>query len=167
MEISLHVLNETDREDLFQFELANRSFFNTMVPDRGDDYYSFPNYAVKLSELLEEQMNGGSKFYLIKNQDLKILGRINLFDINGTTETAEVGFRVSDSYRGKGIASKALSQLIQNDLPIKQIKAKTTTVNLASQKTLEKNGFRQIRLSEEEFEMNGLQMRFIYYLKDL
>ena len=42
--------------------------------------------------------------------------------------------------------------------------AKTTTVNIASQKLLEKNGFIRIRTGDEEFEMNEQKMRFVYYV---
>jgi len=47
---------------------------------------------------------------------------------------------------------------------IKQIKAKTTTNNIASQRVLEKNGFERIETSSEEFEMNGQMLKFVYYI---
>jgi len=45
-----------------------------------------------------------------------------------------------------------------------QIKAKTTTNNIASQKVLEKNGFKYIETSDEEFEMNGQKLKFMHYI---
>ncbi|GAA0445230.1 hypothetical protein GCM10008934_37400 [Virgibacillus salarius] len=49
------------------------------------------------------------------------------------------------------------------DRDIEQVKAKTTTNNIASQKVLEKNGFEQTKTSDQEFEMNGQKLKFVYY----
>ncbi|CAH2717350.1 hypothetical protein BACCIP111895_04542 [Neobacillus rhizosphaerae] len=49
-------------------------------------------------------------------------------------------------------------------LGIKQISAKTTTNNIASQKVLEKNGFKYIATGNEEFIMNGQLLSFVYYV---
>lgn len=43
------------------------------------------------------------------------------------------------------------------------IEAQTTTNNIASQKVLEKNGFKQLDRSGESFEMNGQNFTFTYY----
>lgn len=66
---------------------------------------------------------------------------------------------------GKGIASKALKILVETvtDEDVKQIKAKTTTNNIASQRVLEKNGFERIGISSEEFGMNGQRLSFVFY----
>ena len=76
-----------------------------------------------------------------------------------------LGYRVGQAYTGKGIASKALKSLlaIVSDDEVNQIKAKTTTNNIASQRVLEKNGFERIGISSEEFEMNGQRLSFVYY----
>lgn len=49
------------------------------------------------------------------------------------------------------------------DEDIKQIKAKTTTNNIASQRVIEKNAFERIGTNSEEFEMNGQRLSFINY----
>lgn len=35
MEITINLLNENDAEELFEFEIVNRMFFEEMVPSRG------------------------------------------------------------------------------------------------------------------------------------
>ncbi|MEK4056432.1 GNAT family protein [Paenibacillus sp. FSL F4-0087] len=50
-----------------------------------------------------------------------------------------------------------------DDLDIKEVKAKTTTNNIASQKVLEQNGFEHIETSDKEFEMDGQMLKFITY----
>ncbi|SEQ94526.1 ribosomal-protein-alanine N-acetyltransferase [Virgibacillus subterraneus] len=71
------------------------------------------------------------------------------------------------AYTGKGIANTALKLLletIRSKQRIKQVSAKTTTNNIASQKVLEKNGFKYIAASDEEIIMNGQKVKFVYYL---
>ena len=165
MDVFIEKLHVTDEEDLFKFELENRNFFEEMVPTRGDEYYNREVFKKRHHSLLEEQVNGGSYFYLIKDKDSSILGRINLVDIDESHKIGHLGYRVGQAHTGKGIANKALKILIETvtDEDIKQIKAKTTTNNIASQRILEKNGFERIATSSEEFEMNGQKLSFVYY----
>lgn len=164
MEISINSMQEVDAEALFKFESENRRFFEKMVPSRGDDYYIFEVFAIRHQELLKEQENGRSNFYLIKNNAGEIVGRVNLIDIDKRNNIADIGFRVGADYVGKGVGNRALNLLLKTDLSVKQIRGKTTTVNQASQRVLEKNGFKQVRIDEEEFEMNGQHMKFVHYL---
>ncbi|KIL74475.1 GNAT family N-acetyltransferase [Pseudobacillus badius] len=165
MEIYLDRLQAADAEALYQFELENRAFFEQMVPARGEDYYILEMFNKRHEALLEEQAQGGSYFYLIKGKDHSILGRINLVDIDKSHTTAHVGYRVGQKHTGKGITNQALKLLIETVKAkgIKQIQAKTTANNIASQKVLEKNGFKRIATGSETFEMNGQQLHFIYY----
>ncbi|MGE7690972.1 GNAT family N-acetyltransferase [Lysinibacillus sp. NPDC097214] len=167
MEISINSLRESDAEELFQFEKNNRLFFEQMVPSRGEDYYMFEKFQLKHRELLEEQEEEKSRFYLIRDYSGNIVGRINLVDIDKTNDIAEVGYRVGKECGGKGIGAKALKLLLETEVSVKKIKAKTTTNNIASQRVLEKNGFKQVYLSDDEFEMNGQKLQFIDYLLEL
>ncbi|MGN4125584.1 GNAT family N-acetyltransferase [Lysinibacillus sphaericus] len=166
MDVFLEKLHVNDAEDLYTFELENRTFFEEMVPTRGDDYY-YPEIFKKRHEtLLEEQALGTSYFFLIKDKNNSILGRINLVEINKYQKVGHLGYRVGQIHTGKGIANKALKLLLaetQLGQDIKQIKAKTTTNNIASQKVLEKNGFKREDTRVEAFEMNGQKVRFVYY----
>ena len=126
-----------------------------MVPGRGEDYYNFETFKIRHKELLTEQQENKSNFYLIKDNSGSIIGRINLVDIDTTNDIAEVGYRVGQEYGGKGIAARALKLLLETEIRVKKIKAKTTTNNIASQRVLEKNGFKQVCISDNKFEMNG------------
>ena len=165
MDVFIEKLHVKDAEDLYKFELENRTFFEEMVPTRGDDYYNPEIFKKRHESLLEEQVQGGSYFYLIKDKDSSILGRINLVDIDKFQKIGHLGYRVGQAHTGKGIANKALKLLLETitDKEINQIKAKTTTNNIASQKVLEKNGFDRVATSGEEFEMNGQNLNFVYY----
>lgn len=164
MNILIEKLKDTDAESLHEFEIENRTFFEEMVPTRGDDYYKPEVFKVRHESLLDEQVKGISFFYLIKDENDSILGRINLVDIDESDKIGYLGYRVGQNHTGKGVAKKALKLFLKQEQNVKQVKAKTTTNNIASQKVLEKNGFERTETDDEEFEMNGQKLRFVYYI---
>ncbi|MFP7287899.1 GNAT family N-acetyltransferase [Shouchella clausii] len=162
--ISINRLQESDAEELHKFETDNRAFFEQMVPSRGEAYYQFETFKVRHGELLTEQDDTNSRFYLIRDERGNIVGRINLVAIDEPKRVAEVGFRVGENYVGKGIASNALKQLLETEKGFQTIKGKTTSNNIASQKTMENNGFKKVGISEEVFEFNGEKVMFVHYI---
>lgn len=165
MEITIEILTENDLKQLYEFELANRTYFEEMVPGRGDDYFHYETFIKRNMELLEEQKNNQCYFYLIKNNAKEIVGRINIVDIDPIKNQADIGYRVGAPHIGKGIASRALSLLLKEvlRLNINILYAKTTTNNIGSQKVLQKNNFIYISTDSETFEMNGQQVFFVHY----
>ncbi|MGO1923536.1 MAG: GNAT family N-acetyltransferase, partial [Jeotgalicoccus sp.] len=69
-----------------------------------------------------------------------------------------------EEHVGNGIGNQALNLLLETSLSVKKIRGKTTSVNHASQKILEKNDFKKVDIDEEIFEMNGQKLWFVHYL---
>ena len=150
---------------MLEFELKNRNFFEDMVPSRGNEYYNPDVFNKNLTALLDEQFQGLSQFYLIKDNK-QILGRINLVDFDEYRKGCHLGYRIGQEHTKKGIASKALAILLESltDTNIEVIKAKTTTNNIASQKVLKKSGFeKMVDTADEQFEINDRKVNFIFY----
>lgn len=164
MKVRISLLNEEDEEELYQFEVNNREFFEKTVPSRGEDYYHFETFKIRHKELLLEQEKGLSRFYLIRDDSGEIVGRLNLVDIDNKECTASVGFRVGEQSIGKGIAYQALKLLLTTESSIKKIHGKTTTNNIASQKVMEKSGFNKVSISHEDFVFNDEKVKFLHYL---
>jgi ribosomal-protein-alanine N-acetyltransferase len=169
MDIYIDRLNERDAQALFAFECNNRRFFEQTVPGRGDDYYSFGTFGIRHKELLKEQEEAISSFYLIKDGSGIIVGRINLVDIDPIKGTAHAGYRIGEAFTQKGIANEALKLLVKlaPDLNVMQIQAKTTSDNIASQKVLVKNGFERISINEEISADSGQKLTFFHYSRNL
>lgn len=155
MKIKLEILQKKDAEPLFQFETENRAFFETMVPSRGENYYKYDQFLRIMEELLSEQVDRKSFFYLIKDDETsKIVGRINLVDVDWDNKEVEIGYRIGESYLKMGLATKALRLILKETkkMDIRTIYAKTTHNNIGSQKVLENNGFiRQTKNKDPEF----------------
>ena len=165
MSICIEELQKSDAENLLDFELRNRVFFEETVPTRGDEYYTPEIFNKRLVALLDEQLQGISRFYLIKNKEHRIVGRINVVDFDENLKSCHLGYRIGEEHTGKGVASKAIALLVGSHLDpnIEVIHAKTTTNNIASQKVLEKNGFEKVVTTGEPFAFNGQKVNFINY----
>ena len=131
------------------FELTNRAFFATAIPDRGDAY--FEHFAERLHELMIDQEAGIGAFYLLVDDDSSVLGRFNLeFDPAGT---AELGYRVAQRVCGQGLATAAvrdLCRLAATRTGMRTLRAATTHSNAASQRVLSKAGFIPVGPAEPE-----------------
>jgi ribosomal-protein-alanine N-acetyltransferase len=161
MDIFIRKLREQDAEELFQFELQNRTFFEKMVPSRGEEYYEYETFCLRHQELLVEQESEKSSFFLILNNSNQIVGRINLVDIDPVIGIAHIGYRVGEGFTRKGIASIALGLLLEtaSTYGLKKLHAKTTLENRASQKVLVKSGFYPVL-----FENERDQGEFVHYI---
>ncbi|MED1023987.1 GNAT family protein [Bacillus mycoides] len=161
MEIYIEQLKNQDAEDLFNFELTNKSFFETMVPSRGSNYYVYEYFQKQLDELLKEQTEGISYFHLIRNTEKEIVGRINLVDVD------KLGYRVGEKFTKKGVAASSVKLILAQArvYEINEIHAMTTTNNIASQIVLEKNGFSREKEAETTtVDLNGENVNFVHYI---
>jgi len=125
---------------LLAFEQTNRAFFAESVSDRGDDFYE--QFAERHRALLAEQKTGTCAFHVLVDEDEKVVGRFNLYDIGDGT--ADVGFRVAQRVAGRGVATSALQKLCRisrEQYGLRTLSAASSNENIASQRVLKKVGF--------------------------
>lgn len=125
---------------VLDFELANRTYFATSVPDRGDEY--FDQFTDRFDALLAEQGAGICAFYVLVAEDGSVLGRFNLYDIE--QRAAELGYRVAQHVAGCGVATATVQELCRlaaSRHGLRTLRAATAPENAASQKVLTKAGF--------------------------
>ncbi|WP_423406788.1 GNAT family N-acetyltransferase [Heyndrickxia sp. MSNUG] len=149
----MSLLSNEDSRNLFEFEKKNKDYFEKMVPPRPDSYFEFESFNTILEGLLKEQAENKSLFYLIKNEAGNIVGRMNLVDIDWHLKSGEAGYRIGEHSAGKGAACKALNLMVEEAklLGIKEIKARTTLNNIASQRVLEKCHFHKLFVDANKF----------------
>ncbi|WP_314173112.1 GNAT family N-acetyltransferase [Streptomyces winkii] len=122
------------------FELANRAYFAASVSDRGDGF--FEQFADRYRALLAEQEAGVCAFHVLVAEDGSVLGRFNLYDIEGGA--AELGYRVAQHASGRGVATANVRELCRVAAArhgLRTLRAATSHENVASQKVLTKAGF--------------------------
>jgi len=142
--MQLELLSKDHLERLLAFELENRSWFESLIEPRGNDFYSAQGVGRHIDAELDKE-NSGTTFcgLLIKNNE--IVARANLRDIS--TNKAIVGYRVSKRFLSQGYASFCLASLIdiaKRKFHIQTLEAKVLENNPASKHVLLKQGFEPI-----------------------
>jgi ribosomal-protein-alanine N-acetyltransferase len=129
------------------FERTNRAYFAESISDRGDDFYE--QFAERHRALLAEQETGACVFHVLVDEDEKVVGRFNLYDL--VDGTAEIGYRVAQRVAGRGVATCALQELCRiarAQYGLRRLTAATSDENIASQRVLTKVGFVATRPAE-------------------
>jgi RimJ/RimL family protein N-acetyltransferase len=98
--------------------------------------------------------------------DNKFVGTISIEKINKINKNASIGYWVAKSYRGKGIATKAVELAVKfgfNKLNLKRIYATVKKENIASYKVLENAGFeREGLLRKSVFRKRKFYDEYVY-----
>jgi [ribosomal protein S5]-alanine N-acetyltransferase len=122
------------------FELANRAYFAASIPDRGDEF--FDRFTDRYTALLAEQDAGVCAFYVLVAEDGSVVGRFNLYDLEGGT--AGLGYRVAERVAGRGVATAAVRELCRTAAAthgLRELRAAASDENAASRRVLIKAGF--------------------------
>lgn len=139
----LQRLNAGHLEAVRAFEVENRAYFARSITDRGDEFYAA--FSERYRDLLAEQETGECVFSVLVDHDGSIVGRFNLYDLDGGV--ARVGYRVAERVAGRGVATSALRELCRQavaDRGLTALTAETSDANVASRRVLEKVGFQPV-----------------------
>jgi ribosomal-protein-alanine N-acetyltransferase len=91
---------------------------------------------------LAEQEAGVCVFHVLVDEEGKVVGRFNLYDL--ADGAANVGFRVAQAVAGRGVATSALRDLCSiasEQYGLRTLRAAASNENIASQRVLTKAGF--------------------------
>ena len=145
---------------LLQFEQNNRTWFESFISSRGDDFYSATGVSYHIENAVQAMQQGvGYSGVLIEKG--KIIGRGNLKVICSQDKSAYVGYRIGQSAVGKGAASFCLAKLVElasNQLRLSQLNAEVLDNNPASKRVLTKLGFEEINYQQDHSIINGVSL---------
>lgn len=98
----------------------------------------------------------GERWVITLKEDDKCLGTIGFVDIDSRNRSSGVGYELHPDNWNSGIATEALVKIVRQGFEVRnfhRLWAMTDPSNLASQKVLQKNGFRhEGTLKESAFE---------------
>ncbi|SDT22675.1 ribosomal-protein-alanine N-acetyltransferase [Pseudomonas asplenii] len=137
-------LEETDTQALLAFEVRNREWFESRIDARDPAFYSLQGVTGHIRDYLCGFADGIWHPFVIEDEAGNIVGRANLKDIDSSTGTAEVGYRVGQDVGGQGLATLALRHLIeqaQQHWKLTQLVAYVYRDNVGSRKVLDRCGF--------------------------
>jgi len=148
-----------DLDALLAFELANRAFFEATINARPPGYYSREGVAGAIAAAIEDAALDRGYQFLVKSAAGELIGRVNLSGIKRAHyHSGVLGYRIGQSFGGRGIASAAVRQVLAiafGRLGLKRIEADASVDNAGSIRVLERNGFVQYGRSRRSFELQG------------
>jgi ribosomal-protein-alanine N-acetyltransferase len=147
---SIRRLTPADADELTRLLVANRDAQAPFHPLRSDSFFTAEEQRDRLgaAENAYGIFDGGALAGFIALSNL----------VRGAFQSANLGYWVDDARRGRGLASAAVASMAElafEELGLHRLEAATLVDNAASQRVLEKNGFRLIGLAPHYLEIAG------------
>ena len=120
----------------------------------------------RLERKLTERAEGRGESWTIHVDDA-LAGDIGFNQLHrGKAQSANVGYMVDAGLRGRGVATTALGLVIRESfehLHLHRLDASALVTNRASQRVLEKAGFRRVGVVERHFYEDGAWRDHVWY----
>ncbi|MCI1613425.1 MULTISPECIES: GNAT family N-acetyltransferase [Heyndrickxia] len=140
-EISLLKIEEDHLDDVFAIYNNEQVFeFCGIIPKHNKATVK------KMISHFERDFNNKKriKWGIVTRSEYKLVGIVEAFDFNQKINMVTIGYYLAEDYWGKGIASAAVSKVVEflfNEVDVNRIQADVMPLNDASKKVLLKNGF--------------------------
>ncbi|NEA66539.1 GNAT family protein [Streptomyces sp. SID12488] len=149
-----------DAGSLSQALLRNRSYLQPWEPERPEEYYTEAGQRSCIKKQLAQRRAGTSMHWvLVEVSTGRIVGGISLSKIIlGPLCSAGVGYWTDNEWAGRGLATAAVEAAClcaRRDFALHRLEAGTQLHNLASQRVLEKAGFRRYGTAPKYLYING------------
>jgi [ribosomal protein S5]-alanine N-acetyltransferase len=157
-----------DAAALARMQTENRDYLAPWSPIQGERYYTKEGQREVLERDLTVYARGGMLPLAILGDDGAVCGRINLNTIvRGAAQSASVGYWVSESHTGRGLATAAVADAIGigfGELGLHRLEAATLLHNTPSQHVLARNGFRPFAVCEKYLKIAGKWQDHILFM---
>ena len=138
---------------------ANRGYLAPWSPLQNEAYLTEEGQRAVLTRDLARRDEGTMLPLAILDPAGAVAGRINLNSIiPGAFQNASVGYWVSESHAGRGLASAAVADVIRiafTELDLHRLDAATLLHNTPSQRVLTRSGFRPFAVAEAYLKIAG------------
>jgi ribosomal-protein-alanine N-acetyltransferase len=156
--VSLREAAVADAELLAHLYSRHRSFLEPFEPARPPAFFTIAGQRLRLEERVRQRLTGGSHLFLIVAAG-EVVGTISLSNVvGGPFRSGNVGYWVAPDWSGQGIATAALGLAASEafgSIGLHRLEAGTLLHNVASQRVLEKNGFRRLGVARSYLEIAG------------
>ncbi|MFN7249799.1 MAG: GNAT family N-acetyltransferase [Anaerobacillus sp.] len=150
----------TDADDLLQFQLTNKEFFERFSMMRPDSFYSLEHQRSLISKWKYNIENDTEyQFGIFQRDTSKLIGIISLFQvIRGSLQSCFIGYFIDKDHNGKGFATEAVNLIVNyafEKLKLHRIEAGVMPHNIGSIRVLEKTGFHKEGIALKNVKING------------
>ena len=133
----------TDTENFFNLIETNRSHLLTYFPIT----LTLITDLLSTNKFIEDKIKKSIKkeaYYFVVEMDSKLIGAVNIKEIDWTIPKCEIAYFIDKDYQSKGVTKKSVKWLTEfcfAELGMEKIYAKVNPENYGSKYVLERNGF--------------------------
>ncbi|HET9080154.1 MAG TPA: GNAT family protein [Trebonia sp.] len=153
------LISVDDAGALARLLTVNRDYLAPWSPLQNEAVLTKAGQREILARDLARHQAGGMLPLVILDSGGAVCGRINLNSIiRGAFQNASVGYWVSQSHAGRGLASAAVAGIVKTafgELGLHRLDAATLLHNTPSQRVLAHNGFRPFAVAERYLKIAG------------
>ncbi|MUL40156.1 GNAT family N-acetyltransferase [Streptomonospora sp. PA3] len=161
------LFTSADAPELAALVRRNRDFLAPWEPERDESYYATETQHARLQHALREHAAGRMVPLAILDDADRIAGGVTVNSIDrGAFQSAAIGYWVSESHNGRGLATRAVAETVRmafTDLGLHRLQAETLPHNTASQRVLLSNGFTPYGRAPEYLRIAGRWQEHILY----
>lgn len=158
MRVTIRLVSEDDVVELAALVTANLEFLAPWEPQRAPDFATEHVQRRLIADALGRH-DRGEMVPLVILLEERIVGRITVNDIiRGPFHSAHLGYWVSQSHNGQGIATAAVAATVElafAEYGLHRLQAGTLLHNHGSQRVLERNGFTLIGVAPRYLRIAG------------
>ena len=145
----------------------NRQHLEPYEPRRAPNYYTEAYQRAVLKEAVDSYSRGTGYMFAVETDYNKIIGRVALSGVfRGAFQSCFIGYFIDREFTGRGLATWAVGHVVRfamTQAGLHRVEASVMPCNIASQRVLEKCGFRREGLSLRYLEIQGKwEDHFIY-----
>ncbi len=164
----IRLINNNDSKEVYQLIQNNLK----RLEDTFSGTVSKTSTIDKTKEFIDDsigmiQLKTYFPFVIIDKTSQRLIGFIDIKNIDWNIPKAEIGYFIDIHYDGKGIASNALKIIVNYSfdiLKLSKLFLRTTICNIGSQKVAEKNGFEKEGFIRRDYRTtSGEIVDLIYY----
>lgn len=155
----LRIIRTGDGAALARAYTGNRAHLAPWEPTRSEEFFTAAWQESHVRQSVEDAASGRSIRFVLESEDREIRGMFNINNIvRGAFWSADLGYWVDVSRTGRGLASRAVAQVLEYahvELRLHRLQAATLLHNVASQRVLAANGFERIGMAPAYLKIAG------------
>lgn len=164
----IRYLEPGDAEALAAFHVRNREHLAPTSPGRPENFFTFEYQLEEVSRHVAERHAGRRYVYGVWLEGV-LIARIALNEvIRGAFQNAFIGYMADKDHLNRGLTTRAVQTVLRQaftELNLHRVEASILPENRASQRVVEKCGFKLFGLAEKHLHIDGAwRDHYIYYL---
>jgi ribosomal-protein-alanine N-acetyltransferase len=165
--VHVRPVRESDAREFAVLLSENRRHLEPYEPRRAPSYYTEAYQRAVLREAVDSYSRGTGYMFAVETDYGKIIGRVALSGVfRGAFQSCFIGYFIDHRFTGRGLATWAVGHVVRfamSQAGLHRVEASVMPRNIASQRVLEKCGFRREGLSLRYLEIQGKwEDHFIY-----